>query len=289
MIENFIRLFVDPLLLMTGGTSTPTPVSLPVASTGEKKDPIVASPDPGKKKPDISQCRKWRLTQYYVASQKEHPGVQNVPVLRQDGVLIGYATAGYFSSLALEGTGIMGDGKLVNVSGLYIPVKSDQYQPVWDYHKKYLSKRTPGYSGLVIANDKVVKAFAFKEISQNEIGVGYGFDNGIPRTPHRTLAADLGRTKRDDPRFKGKGGLVPVGTDVYIKELDGIKLTDGKIHDGWCKVNDTGGGIFGAHFDVFIGYASNEKLVRVAEQAHIWFEGIEKKVDENYDYGLHDV
>jgi 3D (Asp-Asp-Asp) domain-containing protein len=276
IIESFIRMFVDPLLSSQTSTAVPNkPTEVPTMTT--------------KKKPDLSQCRKWRLTQYYVASQKEHPGTLNVPVQRQDGVLIGYATAGYFSSLSLEGTGIMGNGKLVNVSGLYIPVDPVKYQPVWEYHKKYLSKRAPGYSGLIISNDKVVKAFAFKEIPQNAIGVGYGFDNGIPRTPHRTLAADLGRTKRDDPRFKGKGGLVPVGTDVYIKELDGVKLTDGSIHDGWCKVNDTGGGIFGAHFDVFIGYESNEKLVRVPEQAHIWFEGIEKKIDENYDYGLHDV
>lgn len=257
------------------------------ASANAPSTPV--EPPTPRKKPTDDQLRKWRLTQYYVASQKEHPGAQSVPVLRQDGVVLGYANAGFFSSLSLEGTGVMGNGKLVNVTGIYVPVKAEQYQPVWDYHKKYLSKRSPGYSGLVVKDDKVVKAFAFKEITQDQIGVGYGFDNGIPRTPHRTLAADLGRTAKDDPRFKGKGGLVPVGTDVYIKEMDGLKLPDGTIHDGWCKVNDTGGGIFGAHFDVFIGYQSNEKIVKVPSQARIWYEGIEDKVPVDYDLGLHDV
>jgi 3D (Asp-Asp-Asp) domain-containing protein len=240
------------------------------------------------KKPADSELRPWRLTQYYVASQKEHGGTQNVPVFRSDGQLLGYASPGFFSSLSLEGTGVMGNGKLINVTGVYIPVDQKQYQSVWDYHKKYLSKRAPGYSGLVVENDRVVKAFAFREITQNEIGVGYGYDNGIPRDPFRTLAADLGRTKRSDPKWKGKGGLVPVGTRVYIRELDGVKIPDRTVHDGWCVVNDTGGGIFGAHFDVFVGYSTDGKKVKLPHLGHIWFEGIDEKAPEGYDYGLKD-
>lgn len=257
---------------------------LPTEPTGS----VAPAPKKERPKPVTDEMRRWRLTQYYVASQSEHPGQMVVPVLRYDGVELGRATPAFFSSLSLEGTGILGNGKLVDVAGTYINVDPDLFQPVWDYHKRYLSKRAPGYSGLVVKDDRVTKAFAFKQVPSDAIGVGFGKDNGVPRTPWRTLAADIGRTPRDDPRYKGKGGLVPLGTDVYIKELDGVPLPDGTVHDGWCVVNDTGGGIFGAHFDVFVGYASNEKKVRVSDEAHVWFDKIGERVPTDYDYGLKD-
>lgn len=240
-----------------------------------------------KKKPGKEQLRPWRLTKYYVASQSSHPGNAVIPILRSDGVELGKATAGFFSSLSLEGTGLLANGKLVNVSGVYIPVDADVYEPVWTYHKKYLKTRPPGYSGLIVKDDRVQKAFAFKEIPASEMGVGYGKDNGLPRDPFRSLAADLGRTAKSDTRYKGKGGLVPVGTQVYILELDGMKLPDGSTHDGWLVVNDTGGGIFGAHFDLFVGPEENDK-VKTPHTVNVWFDGIEKKVPEGYDYGLVD-
>jgi len=257
-----------------------------VVSAVETDVPAAAPPPaPTPKKPDDSRLRKWRITQYYVSDQKNHPGPMTVPVLRTDGVVIGYASPSFFSSLSLEGTGILQNGKLVNVCGKYVPVDSNLYQPVWDYHKKYLSKRSPGYSGLMVVNDRVVKAFAYVVVPADKAGKGYGTANGFPLDPFRTVAADIGRTPKDDPRFKGKGGLVPVGTRCYIKELDGKPLNGG-IHDGWITVTDTGGGIFGAHFDLF----SFEKgQIHLPDVCHIWFDGIEKRVDENYTYGLHDV
>jgi 3D (Asp-Asp-Asp) domain-containing protein len=244
-----------------------------------------AAPVPVPKKPDASALRKWRITQYYVSDQKNHSGEMTVPVLRTDGVVLGYASPSFFSSLSLEGTGILGNGKLVNVSGKYVPVDSTQFQPVWDYHKKYLAKRSPGYSGLMVVNDKVVKAFAYVAVPQEKAGKGYGTANGFPLDPFRTVAADIGRTPKDDPRYKGKGGLVPVGTRCYIKELDGRQL-EGGTHDGWITVTDTGGGIFGAHFDLF----SHEKgEIHLPDVCHIWFEGIAERVPPDYSYGLHDV
>jgi 3D (Asp-Asp-Asp) domain-containing protein len=280
ILEQILEFFVDIM-----GHRPLTSDSV-LSSAPEKN---VAAAPLSAKKPDTAQLRSWRLTQYYVAAQREHVDAQTVPVYRYDGIVAGLASPAFFSSLSLEGTGIMGNGKLMNVNGTYIPVKAEQYQPVWDYHKKYLSHRDPGYSGLVIENDKVVKAFSFREITPDAIGKGFGTANKIPMDPYRTLAADLGRTSKDDPRYRGKGGLVPVGTRVYIKELDGVSLPDGSIHDGWCIVNDTGGGIFGAHFDVFIGYSSNEKKTHIPEQAHIWFDGIENKISTDYSLGLHDV
>jgi 3D (Asp-Asp-Asp) domain-containing protein len=256
-----------------------------VADAVQSTEPSDAPPPPVEAKPTDAQLRKWRITQYYVSDQKNHAGSQTVPVLRTDGQILGYASPSFFSSLSLEGTGLLANGKLINVSGKYVPVDADKYQPVWDYHKKYLSKRSPGYSGLMVVNDKVVKAFAYVVVTGEAAGKGYGSANGFPLDPFRTVAADIGRTPKDDPRFKGKGGLVPVGTRCYIKELDGKTVND-FVHDGWITVTDTGGGIFGAHFDLF----SFEKgQIHLPDVCHIWFKGIEERVDENYILGLRDV
>jgi 3D (Asp-Asp-Asp) domain-containing protein len=274
IIEQILNIFTHwpptagDVLQSVGSDPIPTPVDAPPPA-----------------KPDVSLLRKWRITQYYVSDQKNHTGAQIVPVLRSDGVVLGYASPSFFSSLSLEGTGILANGKLANVAGSYVPVSAAAYQPVWDYHKKYLAKRSPGYSGLMVKDDKVVKAFAYTVVPPERSGKGYGTANGFPLDPFRTVAADIGRTPKDDPRFKGKGGLVPVGTRCYIKELDGM-VTDGKLHDGWITVTDTGGGIFGAHFDLF----SHEKgELHLPDVCHIWFEGIEDKVPADYTYGLRDV
>ena len=283
-IEYVINLFTHwpPQLPAQPDPPAPPPAAPP--SPPIEAQPLPSAPAP-KPLPDPSKYRKWRLTQYYVAKEPAHG---TVPVLDKSGAVIGHASVAFFASLALEGSGILDDGTLVNVAGSYVTCDPDDYAVVWTYHKKYLSKRPPGYSGLMVSNDKVVKVLAFRKVPQSEIGVGYGVCHGIPLAAFRTLAADIGATSRDDPRYKGKGGLVPVGTKVHIRELVGFVLPDGTTHDGWCTVNDTGGGIFGAHFDVFIGYKKNETS-KVPEQAHIWFEGIEDRVPEDYSYGLHDL
>jgi 3D (Asp-Asp-Asp) domain-containing protein len=73
---------------------------------------------------------------------------------------------------------------------------------------------------------------------------------------------------------------------VFILELAGVRLPDGTTHDGWCTVNDTGGAIFGAHFDVFTGVKALAAKVKIPSLAHVWFEGIEQRLPMNYGYGL---
>jgi hypothetical protein len=113
---------------------------------------------------------------------------------------------------------------------------------------------------------------------------------GIALVPLRTLAADIGhiKYKKVDPKWKGNGGLVPPGTHVYIKEYDGLRLPDGTIHDGWLVVNDTGGGIFGAHFDLFVGTLAllKGREVKLPEFGQVWYEGIEQRIPPGYTYGL---
>ncbi len=57
------------------------------------------------------------------------------------------------------------------------------------------------------------------------------------------------------------------------------RLTEG---DG----NDTGGAIFGAHFDLFVGTRALRKQVKLPEFGQVWFAGIEQRIPPGYTYGL---
>lgn len=241
---------------------------------------------------DEANQRKWRLTYYYVSEQNLWKGAATVPVYDKNKKLLASVEPGFFAQMSLEGTGKCRDGRLLNVADVNVPVNSDDYAPVWEYHKKFLTNRPPGYSGLVVKNDIVVAAAAYFVIQQSALGKGYGILRGIPMDPFRTIAADIGVHGKHDSRFKGKGGLVPLTSKVYIREFVGVKCPDGQggnfIHDGWFVVNDTGGGIYGAHFDIFVGTKSLVSNVKIPAIAHVWFDGIDTKVNPEYTFGLDD-
>ncbi len=71
---------------------------------------------------------------------------------------------------------------------------------------------------------------------------------------------------------------------MYVKEYDGLLLPDGTTHDGWFVVNDTGGGIFGTHFDVFVGTRALRKQLKLPESGQVWFAGIEQRIPPGYTY-----
>jgi len=241
--------------------------------------------------------RKWRITTYHVGAQKEASADETVPVYDKSKNLIARVTAAYFSEIALEGTGKLRDGRLINVEGSKVSVSHDEYATVLAHHKKYLVKRDGtmrpyGYSGLVVKDDRVVQVSAFHEVSDAKLGKGFGTQRGIAYEPFRTLAADLGAYKNSDPRYKDKGGLVPAKTKVHIKQYEGKTCPDGQggtfVHDGWFVVNDTGGGIFGAHFDVFVGTKAMGKQVPHQRIMDVSFDGIEDRVPADYELGLND-
>lgn len=206
-------------------------------------------------------------------------------------------SANFFSNLALEGTGILSNGVLVNVDGgQYVPVDGKRYSSVARWYADYCMKmekvgRTPKpsrYFGISLGSDGQVSSVQpFLQIPADKVGSGYGLEHGTPKVPFKTLAADIGAYATSEPRFRGKGGLVPIGTRVFVLEFVGMKLPDGSIHDGWCIVNDTGGGIYGAHFDVFVGPSRYQKTFSF-EKAHVYFEGIDDRVSVGYSYGLED-
>lgn len=236
---------------------------------------------------DPSAYRRFRLTSYHVVDQRDVPtGAVRVPIYDDQGRKLAEGSPAFFAQLSLEGTGRLDDGRLIKVTSGKVRVLHDDYAEVLAYHLDNVRGKPPGYSGIVVENDRVVQALAFHEVPANKRGIGYGVQRGIPFVPFRTLAADIGRTMKSEPLWKGKGGVVPPGMHVYIKEYDGLRLPDGTRHDGWFVVNDTGGGIFGVHFDVFTGTRALRKQVRLPAVGTVWFPGIEQRIPPGYDYGL---
>jgi hypothetical protein len=261
-------------------SSAPTPAHRPAPTQAPAG--VTPPSDPG-------AYRSFRLTNYYVLDQADRPtGSVVVPIYDKHGKQIAEGSPGFFAGAALEGTGRLIDGRLINVSGDRVRVDPDLYAPVWEYHKKHLAKRPPGYSGLHVAGDRVVAASAFHVIDPAKLGEGYGVLHGMPLVPFRTLAADIGAMKRSEPAYRGKGGLVPLRTRVFIKEFVGVKLPGGDVHDGWFVVGDTGGAINGAHFDVFTGTRALARQVKLPSVGTVWFPGIETRIARGYSYGLHD-
>lgn len=43
------------------------------------------------------------------------------------------------------------------------------------------------------------------------------------------------------------------GTIIYVPSAKGLALPNGKVHDGYFRVDDVGGAIKGQHFDFFLG------------------------------------
>lgn len=249
--------------------------------------------------PSDAVLRPWRLTHYYVADETDYGSMHPVRALARDGRVLATVPAALFTNMSLEGTGRLRDGRLLNVDGrTYVHVDPAEYAPCGLIYAGYVRRmrdtgREPKpsrYFGIQLSGDDVVAVQPFHEVGDERRGVGYGTGRGgVPYTPYRTLAADVGAYSTSDRRFRGKGGLVPAGTRVFILEFVGTVLPDGTVHDGWFTVNDTGGGIFGAHFDVFSGSRSLRKKVGGPDgTAHVWFDGVAERCPVGYVYGLND-
>jgi N-acetyl-anhydromuramyl-L-alanine amidase AmpD len=273
---------------MRGSASTPTSTST-VTSTG------TVTNAPGTPPANPQAYRKFRLTHYIVFDQRHLPtGEVRVPILGDNGSRLAEGSPAFFAQLSLQGTGRLVDGRLLNVTGKIVPVSHTDYEPVLA-HVNAINKRrsTKGIKplsyrtlGITVTGGRVTGALAFHEIPAAKRGIGYGIQRKIPLVPFRTLAADLGAYKTSEQAFYKKGGLVPAGTRVYIHEFKGMLLPDGTTHDGWFVVNDTGGAIFGAHFDVFAGTRELAKKVKIPSLGTVWFSGIEQRIPPGYSKGL---
>jgi 3D (Asp-Asp-Asp) domain-containing protein/predicted RNA binding protein YcfA (HicA-like mRNA interferase family) len=223
---------------------------------------------------EVGGMRRWTHTYYYIGSATRG----NVPMYNPKGKMIASLSPRSFAEAALEGTTQLPNGKLANVAHPAMskikPEDAAAYAKVFAIAERngWIPKKD-GYAGLrvkrIAGTDPAeyrathARNFYVKKASPN----GYPVERkGIPLDPWKTLATDTGRLGRHDPKFKRKGGVIPSGTKVFVLEFLGVEyparvydeklekwVTEPRIHDGWFTANDTGGGIFGAHSDVFVG------------------------------------
>ena len=105
--------------------------------------------------------------------------------------------------------------------------------PIGDLMKSVISGALPGSP---VFN---VKATLYHAGAK---GVG-GLDSlGCKVVPMRTVAVDK--------------TLIPRRTVLFIKETVGVKMPDGRAHDGYWYASDVGGAIKGERIDLFTGAGS---------------------------------
>jgi 3D (Asp-Asp-Asp) domain-containing protein len=285
-------------------TPAPTAPTAPTAPSPRPTTPTASDPPVA----PATAFRSWFITAYHVAIEPASSTEPQVPILSRSGDVIAQVPAGFFAEMALQGSGRLKDGRLLSGDGWRAPEAHD-YAPVLAVHRrrypagnKYQDR--PKVSGIATEGDNITKVRAYVVTPPAKEGLGYGVLRGIPLEPYKTVAADIGAFESSDERYRGawsekkkarvvvagKTGLVPTGTRVYIRQLDGMTLPDGARHDGWVVVNDTGGAIYGAHFDIFVGARENGppllRLARDGKFMDVWFEGIEERVPADYSYGF---
>jgi peptidoglycan hydrolase-like protein with peptidoglycan-binding domain/3D (Asp-Asp-Asp) domain-containing protein len=232
------------------------------------------------------QFQPFRGTVYYVADEKEYGGDKTIPLLGADGKPLGPRVSPQcFAAGACEGTLRLADGTLVNVAGGHAPCPPG-YQAVLDFVPK---NKPAGYFGIVVepGSGRVVQAATFY-IVHDPGDQGYGKVHGIPLHAFRSLATDIGvlTTHDHNPKLFGHGGVIPIGTKVWIAEWAGIVLPDGTHHDGWWTAHDTGGAKFGATVDQFTGSLGLAHQVAIPSRLHLWYEGMKDRIAPGYDLNL---
>ena len=98
----------------------------------------------------------------------------------------------------------------------------------------------------------------YEEVEPEHFPWGKG-SRSNPLVPLRSIATDP--------------GLLPFGTQVYIKEFDGAVIPShdglgGFVHDGCFRADDVGTAIEGAHIDIFAGSESVWQALEAVAKTH---------------------
>lgn len=242
---------------------------------------------------DFKFAFRWKLTGYFEPCEEDYPDTMSeIPLYHQSGIMYDNVPWKFFADLALEGSARRKDGTLLNTSSTYIRPTYGDYSPVIAYAKQnnWLPNR-PGLAGLSLdASGNVVGVMSADIVPASQAGPwGFGEIQGRPFHPGRTMATDTGQELYSEPMFKGKGGLLPRGTDSIFIDFIGRTWWDGSIHDGHVLAVDTGGDINGAHSDLFCGgaHAYAQTMKTMPSRAHIWWSGCESRIPYGYDYCLY--
>ncbi|MEY2987908.1 MAG: hypothetical protein RJB13_1429 [Pseudomonadota bacterium] len=159
-------------------------------------------------------------TFYNIADESFHPGPKTSPLYEtRTGQLIAKVSESFHDDLDMEGTGVLNDGRVLNVG--------TRKNGAWDY--------------VVLPNG----AFGIGILNHN-------------LHPYRSVAVDfkylcqqakLDFCQQSDLEVRRR----LIGALIYIPRLKGISLPNGQQHDGYVCAQDIGGAIKGDRIDLFVG------------------------------------
>ncbi|CAO3595797.1 unnamed protein product [Absidia cylindrospora] len=89
-------------------------------------------------------------------------------------------------------------------------------------------------NGIMVNLDSGKNTFVKVDRSKNPYGLGSDDDNSL------------------EPWVSVASNDMKIGTTLYIKELDGLKLPDGKKHNGCVRVDDEGWSFDGCQLDFYV-------------------------------------
>ena len=159
-------------------------------------------------------------TYYTMADESHHEGAKSERIFEAEtGNLIATVTKSFRDDLDLEGTGVLSDGRILNVA-------------------------VQGAGG-----------WSYKILPENTYGLGV---SGHYLYPFRSAAVDFEWLCRTAQLGDCTGGRAVVtkrfaGTLLFIPKLQGITLPNGATHDGYICAKDIGGAILNDRLDLFVG------------------------------------
>lgn len=224
-------------------------VALAVAAQAERlRDVLPAgySPAPAAQETGPPPFRTFRLTKYWIAELKPARDV-GVPVFDEQGRRLALLSLDHKKELDLHGTGEFVEGPLRGTRISWLdPERSAR-----------------GFYRVLPA------------------GVWATGPNRKLR-PLRAVAADLGTAPWKDYCTRD-GPLIPRGTRLRVRELEGLPLPDGSIHDGVVEAVDSGSNVYGLHLDLFCGY--RRWCPEVPDYVTVTFKGV-SDIPPDYKFGL---
>ena len=159
-------------------------------------------------------------TFYNIADESFHPGPKTSPLYEtRTGRLIAKVSESFHDDLDMEGTGVLNDGRVLNVG--------TRTNGVWDY-----VVLPSGAFGIGILNHKLHP--------YRSVAVDFR---------HLCQQANLDFCEQSDLEIRRR----LIGALIYIPRLKGISLPNGQQHDGYVCAQDIGGAIKGDRIDLFVG------------------------------------
>ncbi|CAO0794764.1 unnamed protein product [Mucor circinelloides] len=135
---------------------------------------------------------------------------------------------------------MLNDGKTVTLTGTKNKaLKSDSGSTIAKVSKNTYDKFQMEGTGLLKSGVMVNLGDSdktFQKVDRSKAPYGLGSDDDIHLAPWVSVAAND----------------LKVGTKLYVKELDGVKLPDGKTHNGCVRVDDEGWSFHGCQLDFFV-------------------------------------